>query len=202
MNDKSDQYVIDLKKDAAFLVIYEDIDLLRTIYVFKDQLCLADDPVWRKESVLYMAVHHPLIHCNFGTISGFHWLDEDQLSRIDYLKGEVSVEVVDYSCKRNRINFWVKRWSSFNRKNTTDQSFLEAANNSISFDMYCEQTRGFAVGNLQVYANDNNDPLFDLQLPWNAGMWSLRSGAKKYARLFAECFSESDVVDASKAEVL
>ena len=193
--------MIDLKKDAAFLAIHEDISLLHTIYVFKDQLRLAVDPVWRKESVLYMAVHHPLIHCNFGTIVGFHWLDEDQLSRIDCLKGEVSVEVVDYSCKRNRINFWVKRWSSFNRKNATDQSFLEAANNSISFNMYCEQTRGFAVMNVQVYANVNDDPLFDLQLPWNAGKWSLRSGAKKHARLFAECFSESDVVDASKAEV-
>ncbi len=84
----------------------------------------------------------------------------------------------------------------------TDQSFLEAANNSISFNMYCEQVRGFAVVGVQVYANDNNDPLLNLQLPWNAGMWSLRSGAEKYARLFAECFSKSDVGDASKAEVL
>ena len=61
-----------------------------------------------------MAVHDPLIHGNFATISGFHWLDEDQLSGIDYLKREVTVEDVDYSCKRNRINFWVKRSSSIN----------------------------------------------------------------------------------------
>ena len=195
MNDNNDQYLIDFEKDAAYLVVYKNVDVLDTIYVFKDQLRLVENPVWKKESLVYMAVHHPYKSQDYTQINGFHLLSACNMSKIDYLKGDVYVEVVDYSCKRNRIDFWTRKWRSWNYRKMEDQMFIEAANNNINFDGYCECKLGL-VDCTKV------DHFYGLQLPSDVGGWSLRSGAEKYARLFAKCFGKSGVGDASKAEVL
>ena len=66
----------------------------------------------------------------------------------------------------------------------------------MDFQGYCQWKHDLG------FADDKQDYFHALQLPLCPVKWSLRSGAEKYARLFAECFSKSDVVDASKAEVL
>ena len=195
MNDNNDQYLIDFEKDAAYLVVYKNVDVLDTIYVFKDQLHLLEDPVWKEESLVYMAVHHPYKSAGYTRINGFHSLSASNMSNIDYLKGDVFVEVVDYSCKRNRIDSWIRKWHSWNYRKMEDQLFIEAANNNINFDGYCECK-------LHLGDCENDDLFYGLQLPSDVGGWSLRSGAKKYARLFAKRFGKSGVGDASKAEVL
>ena len=58
-------------------MVYQDVAVLETIYVFKGQLWLATDSLSREESLLYMAVNHSLNVGHFRDIAGFHWLDED-----------------------------------------------------------------------------------------------------------------------------
>ena len=169
--------------------------VLDTIYVFKDQLHLVENPVWKKESLVYMAVHHPYKSQDYTKINGFHLLSASNMSRIDCLNRAFWVNCIDYSCKRNRIDFWTRKWRSWNYRNMEDQVFVEAANNNINFDGYCECKLG--LGGCK-----KDDHFYGLQLPSDVGGWSLRSDAEKYARLFAKCFSKSGVGDASKAEVL
>ena len=194
MDTSKDQYVIDFEKDVAFLLVYKNVAVLDTVYVFKDQLHLAKDPVWRRESIVYMSVHQPYKSQDYTKINGFHWLSAHNMSRIDYIDGAVCVQVIDYAFKRNRLDFWDRKWSSWNYRKMEDQMFIEAANNSINYDGYCECKRGLT--------NKKDDHFYGLDLPWNPGAWNVRSGADKYSRLFADCFSKSGVGDASKAEVL
>ena len=195
MDASKDQYVINFERDVAFLLVYQNAAELDTVYVFKNQLHLAKDPVWRRESIVYMSVHQPYKSQDYTQIKGFHWLSAHNMSRIDYLRGAVYVEVIDYACKRNRLDFWDRKWSSWNYRKMEDQMFIEAASNSINFDGYCKSK-------LRLPGCENDDHFYGLQLPSDVGGWSLRSGAKKYARLFAKRFGKSGVGDASKAEVL
>ena len=190
MNEINGQYLIDPERDVAFMVVHSRMPVLGKVYVFRDQLEVAQEAWWRAETLVFIADAYPVdYHPDANPVNGIHWLNVSEISSLDHLDNAPERVFVDRRRRHARISRWVQ------------ERYLPTG---VEVDIATLLMSGNTWGEEWVkrHIQSGNKVLIDLKLPLAPGAYTLRGEKKKYPQYFRESVGRNGVGDASKAEVL
>ena len=191
MNEINGQYLINPERDVAFMVVHHRMPVLGRVYVFRDQLEVAQEAWWRAEALVFIADAHPVdYHPDANPVSGIHWLNMSEISSLDHLDSAPERVFVDRRCRQARISRWVE-----DKYHLTGLVEIDIATLLMSGNAWGEEW-------VKRHIESGNKVLVDLRLPSGPGAYTLRGDKKKYPQYFRWSVCRNGVGGASKAEVL
>ena len=193
MNEINGQYLIDPERDVAFMVVHRRMPVLGRVYVFRDQLEVAQEEWWRAEALVFIADAHPVdYHPDANPVNGIHWLNMSEISSLDRLDSAPERVFVNSRCRQARVTDWVYEKHRLNGLRVKD----------IDIAAFLRSGNSWGKEWVERHIKSGNKVLIDLKLPLAPGAYTLRGEKKKYPQYFRESVGRNGVGDASKAEVL